>query len=271
MVRRLIVNADDYGRCREVNSAVEELISAEKLRSVSVLVNGDDLNSAVRFLLGKPHVSAGVHWNAVEGSPVVPDGKWLTGEDGKFIGLGRLMIRWMSQPKAVSRAVEAEWRAQTEALFAAGIHLSHADSHQHLHAFPPAWRIAVKLCHEFGIPALRLPRERNPVPIRRAGAFALASSLAFSRFLAGNSGVRHNHHLLGFKRAGAYGIQQLVNDLRHLPAGITELALHPSTTDGNPYPNLYGNLERQALLHPAFPEVLAELKIAQITWNEISK
>ncbi|HQR32858.1 MAG TPA: ChbG/HpnK family deacetylase [Blastocatellia bacterium] len=271
MVRRLIVNADDYGRCAEVNTAVEELITARRLRDVSVLANGRSLDSAIRFLRANPDVSVGAHLNVVEDRPVssAVEVEMLTDKDGAFVGLQDLMVRWIRQPFAVSRAVELEWRAQLRRLSDAEIHLSHVDSHQHLHAFPLAWNLAVRLGHEFGIPALRFPREQNALPLRRVGAWALGASLAVSRLLVVKSGLRHNDHFLGFKRAGVYGFHELVSDLKNLSAGVTELALHPSIADENPYPNLFGNRERQALLNPALPEIFAELEIELTSWSDL--
>ncbi|MFN0112697.1 MAG: carbohydrate deacetylase [Blastocatellia bacterium] len=271
MPRKLILNADDYGRCAEVNDAVEELIEAKRLRDVSVLANGQLADSAINFLQSKPHVSAGIHLNAVEGRPVsaTAEIELLTDKDGEFAGLSELMLRWIKRPLAVSRAVEIEWRAQLEKLLEARLSLSHADSHQHLHAFPPAWRIAVKLCREYKIAGLRLPRERNNLPKRRAGAFALNSSLRISRLLSSSLGLHHNDHLLGFKRAGAYELATLLDDLRALSDGLTEIALHPSATDKVPYAGLFGNRERQALLDPFLPERLAEMKIEVTTWAAV--
>ena len=273
MDRRLILNADDYGRCVEINSAVEELIEANRLRDVSVLVNGQLLNSAIRFLKSNAHVSVGIHWNAVEGFPVSQAStiEVLTDSSGEFVGLGRLLRRWLAHPLAVSRAVELEWRAQVETLLNAKLELSHADSHQHLHAFPQAWRIAVKLCREYGIPALRLPRERSQLPLRRAGAWALCASLSVARLLTDSKGLIHNDQLLGFKRAGAYDLATLLEDMRKSPGGLTEIALHPSTTDRIPYAGLLGNQERQALLAPSLPECLAEMEIELTTWRAIAQ
>lgn len=271
MARKLIFNADDYGRCAEVNDAVEELIEAGRLHDVSVLANGQLLDSAVRFLQANSHVSAGIHLNAVEGKPVATaaEVELLTGENGEFAGLNDLMLRWIRRPLAVSRAVEIEWRAQLKKLLDAKLSLSHADSHQHLHAFPPAWRIAIKLCREYSVPALRLPREQNNTRMRRAGAFALRASLTAARLMTSSNGLHHNDNLLGFKRAGAYELATLLDDLRTIPCGLTEMAIHPSTTDRIPYSGLLGNQERQTLLDPSLPERLAEMKIELTSWKDI--
>ncbi len=271
MVRRLILNADDYGHCAEINDAVEELISAGRLRDVSVLANGDLWAASAQFLRRHPHISAGAHLNAVEGRPVSPasEVRPLIGADGVFVGLRSLMALWMLHPQLVSRALEIEWRAQLQRLRDAGLELSHADSHQHLHAFPPAWKCAVKLCAELGIPALRLPLERNALPMRRAGAFALGASLTVSALTAYSRKLRHNDHFLGFKRAGLYGLEALLADLKTLQPGVTEIALHPSTADNVPYPHLLGDGERRALLSSSLPEQCAAQGIELTTWREI--
>jgi predicted glycoside hydrolase/deacetylase ChbG (UPF0249 family) len=271
MVRRVIFNADDYGLCAEVNAAVEELIEAGRLNDVSVLANGSAWESSAAFLLERPRISAGAHLNVVEGRPVSPASsvRCLTDANGQFVGLRKLMTRWIRHPLEVTRAVELEWRAQLERLRAAGLRLSHADSHQHLHAFPPAWRCAVRLCLEYGIPSLRLPVEKNRLPLRRAESFALSASLAVARLAAPNNGLRHNDHFLGFKRAGAYGLKELVDDLRTASPGVTEIALHPGTRDESPYPKLFGNRERLALLDASLPDRLAAIGIEITTWRDL--
>lgn len=280
MVRRVIFNADDYGLCAEVNIAVEELIEAGRLGGVSLLATGRMWESSTTFLLRHPQVSAGVHLNAVEGQPVSasPEIRWITNMDGQFVGLGGplgLIARWIRHPLAVTRAVELEWRAQIEKLRAAGLRLTHADSHQHLHAFPPAWHCAVKLCREYHISSLRLPLEKNSLPLRRGGALALSASLFVARQVATTNpygkALRHNDHFLGFKRAGAYGLKELIADLRLASPGVTEIALHPSTQDESPYPGLFGNRERLALLDASLPDQLAAMGIEITAWRKIGR
>jgi len=271
-LKRLIVNADDYGVCREVNAAIEQLAEAGLLGGVSVLANGAAWEQAANFLRDHPAVSAGVHFNAVEGRPVstAPEVNLLTGADRKFAGLAGLLKRWMLRPIAVSRAVEIEWRAQIERLLQARVRLTHADSHQHLHAFPPAFRCAARLCGAYGIWALRWPRECSGAPTRRAGTLALSASLTTSRAITAGTALRHNDHFLGFKRAGVYGLAELVEDLAALPDGLTELALHPSVADGMPYHQLRGDTERRAMLNASFLDHLARLKIERLTWEMVA-
>jgi predicted glycoside hydrolase/deacetylase ChbG (UPF0249 family) len=268
-LKKLIINADDYGACPEVNLAIEQIAATGILGGVSVLANGECWLQAVDFLRDKPELSTGVHLNGVEGRPVssAPEVKVLTGEGGLFLGIGALLKRWALRPAAVSVAIEVEWRAQIEKLMRAGLWLKHADSHQHLHAFPFAYSCAVRLCKEYGIPALRHPRETATRSSRRDGAQALRFSLAISRGMIRRTNLRHNDYFLGFMRAGAYGITEIVADLHTIPNGLTEIALHPSIKDGVPYPKLHGDRERKALLDPSLPDRIKRLGIDLTTWS----
>lgn len=269
--KKLIINADDYGASVEVNAAIEELALARMLGGVSVLANGEHCDSALAFLRNNPKISAGIHLNLIEGLPTAHQAKVnsLLGIDGNFLNRGALLLRWAIHPFAISQAVEIEWRAQIERLLNAGIQITHADSHQHLHAFPLAFRIATKLCREYKIPALRIPQEVNQIADRKLTATALNANLFISNRITPKTALRHNDHFLGFKRAGGYGINEFLADLPNVREGITELALHPSTKNFFPYPTLRGNDEREAVLSHQFQLEIQRLNIALTNWADI--
>lgn len=272
MGKKLIINADDYGLSTEVNDAIENLINAGKLKSVSVLANSLFSDEALGFLAGRQDCSIGIHLNVVEGVSLTRNDRVraLLGENGRFLALPRILSRWVRSPWAVARAVETEWRAQIEMLQASGIMISHLDSHQHIHAFPAFWRIVVRLCQEYGIPTLRLPRETNGLDDRRAAAFGLATSASVAKMLSSRAGLAFNDHFLGFKRAGAYGEAEMISDLRGLRDGVTELIVHPSLYDGIPYPKMRGELEYKALLGSRLWGYIAGSEIELVTWSDVS-
>ena len=107
--------------------------------------------------------------------------------------------------------------------------------------------------------------------MRRAATLALDASLTVSKLLSTSLGLRHNDHFLGFKRAGSYASAELIADLRKLPAGLTEVTLHPSLEDGMPYPHLFGNRERRAALDESLHEQLKDAGIELTTWGAISE
>lgn len=266
-MKKLILNADDYGACEEVNAAIEELALAGMLGGVSVLANGASWEAAADFLRAHPHVSAGIHLNVIEGLPVAGANATMVNRQGELAGRNAMMLRWVLQPRTVATAVEREWRAQIERLLQAGLRLTHADSHQHFHAFPPAFRLAVKLCQEYRIPALRWPGEHNDLKTRRLLTLALNANLAVSRPMLAQSPLRTNDHFLGFKRAGEYGLTELLADVATLRPGITEIALHPSLRNYSPYAALRGDDERRAVLSPEFRAQLVQHEIQLTQWH----
>ncbi|MCY7344910.1 MAG: ChbG/HpnK family deacetylase [Pyrinomonadaceae bacterium] len=273
MNKKLIINADDYGICPSVNYAVENLIKAGKLQDVSVLANFPLFENAVDFLLRHPDCSVGIHLNVVEGSAVFAAAdklKILLGGDGRFVNLNRVLMRYARAPFAVSKAVEAEWRAQIEILLNSGLKISHADSHQHIHAFPPFWNILTKLCREYGISAARQPSEQNEIRLRRAAGFALRQAANVSRTFSPNRNLSLNNHFLGFKRVGIYGETEMVADVRNLKNGVTELCVHPSLDDGIPYPAIRGTLEYEALSGSKLWKQIVESEIELTTWAKFS-
>ena len=271
-MKRLIINADDYGHCDDVNLAVEQVAGSGLLGGVSVLANGERLAHAMAFLQSHPEISAGVHLNVVEGRPLAraADVRELIGADGRFVGVFRIMKCWLLHPFALFRAVETEWRAQIEALLKSRVRLTYADSHQHLHAFPPAYRCAVKLCKEYGIPAVRYPGERWAKSNRRLQSIALRTSLAVSRASTSGKSLLSNDCFRGFGRGGGYGLSELTEDLAGIPEGLTELAVHPSLSDGVPYAKISGDRERRALLHESLPSLLKQMGIELTTWETVA-
>ncbi len=271
MSRKLIINADDYGLSGEVNDAIENLITAGRLNSVSLITNSWSYEGAVRFLKARPECSVGVHLNVVEGFAISSSNnvKILLNGNGRFVDLKGLFLQWIKRPFAVAKAVEAEWRAQIELLLGDGLIPTHADSHQHIHAFPPFWRILVKLCREFDIPAVRVPRERNRTRKRRLSAFLLNSSASVSQMIMPARDILQNAHFLGFKRAGAYSLDALLADIPRLKNGVTELVIHPSLYDGLPYPELRGGMEYEALLDNDIRELTAEHHIELTSWFDL--
>ena len=270
--QRLIINADDYGRCVDVNLAIEELALAGKLGGISVLPNTERSEHAIEFLSAHPQLSAGAHLNVLEGQPlsVSPRIKAITDANNAFVGLAALMGRWALHPVDVACAVELEWRAQIERLQRAGIAITHADTHRHLHAFPPAYKCLMKLCHEYAIPAYRWPAENGAWAKRPLGFVAMRSALTLASITAANDGLCRNDHMLGFGRGAGYDVAALIQDLGKLGEGVTELVVHPSMRDGYPYSVLCGNRERQALLDPAVPARIADLGIQLTTWAQLT-
>lgn len=67
---RVIITADDYGMCQEVDTAIEQGANKGIITSTNVLVNLESFENAYSLRDRIPNISIGVHWNVTTGKPV---------------------------------------------------------------------------------------------------------------------------------------------------------------------------------------------------------
>lgn len=211
-MKRLIINADDFGFTRDVNAGIVHAHRCGILTSTTLMANGEAFDDAVRLARETPSLDIGCHLVLVQGRSLVT---------------GR---RLPETPLQLVRALAArqldtcaELRAQIEKLFAAGIRPTHLDSHKHTHILPAVFRVAVRLAREFAIPYVRLPLDET-VPYLQAPC-RLGSR--YYRRVAGKCNVRLPDHFLGFRLTGSLTEETLAETLSRVPEGDTELMCHP--------------------------------------------
>ena len=160
-MKRIIVNADDFGISHGVNHAVIAAVDSGCVSSATLLVNGDAATDAARLALTRPALGVGLHFNLTFGAALVrsPRGA-LTNEDGRFFSRSRL-ARNALLGRIADGDIVAELNAQFERLTSLGIHPTHIDSHQHVHAIPVVFRNVARFCLERGI-AMRVPWRLSP-------------------------------------------------------------------------------------------------------------
>jgi len=211
-LKRLIINADDFGFTRDVNAGIVHAHRQGVLTSTTLMANGDAFEDAVRLARQTPSLDIGCHLVLVQGRSLVT-GRALPERPRELLML--LARRQID--------VYAELRAQIETILRAGIRPTHLDSHKHTHIVPGIFRQVVRLAEEFSIPYVRLPLDRS-IPL--AGlACALASR--YFRALAAARGVRMTDHFLGFRLTGSLDERTLAAALASLAEGTTEFMCHP--------------------------------------------
>src|ERR1700733_1674189 len=98
-MKKLIINADDFGMSQEVNEGTKKGIEQGIITSVSVMANMPFFEDAVRFLRKHPKVSVGLHFNITEGKPLIlpKDAINLIREDDSFYHWPQLITRVASK------------------------------------------------------------------------------------------------------------------------------------------------------------------------------
>jgi predicted glycoside hydrolase/deacetylase ChbG (UPF0249 family) len=214
--RLLIVNADDFGMSGSVNQAVLAAVTGGVATSASLMVPWPGAAEAIGMLRENPEVSFGLHLSVLNDlpgyriGPVAPAAavRSLTDGSGRFY---RLDARADFTARAELGELETEFRAQIQAVLAAGLRPGHLDWHCLADGGrPDIFELTLGLAREYGL-ALRVHDQ------------ALAGRLRDQGRPANDHGVLDSYRLDPAGKSAHY-----LRRLHELPAGLTEWALHPA-------------------------------------------
>ena len=255
----LIITADDYGLHEAVNEAVDMAFREGVLTTASLMVGAPAAADAVRRARALPGLAVGLHLVLADGRSVLPPGRIpaLVDASGRFRdSMARQGLRFFAMP-TVRRQLEAEIRAQFEAFARTGLPLDHVNAHKHFHLHPTLLEMALRIGREFGLAAVRLPREpvwvaRRAGPLKGAASRLLTPWLALMKRRLRAAGVTHNDQVFGVTDSGAMDEAALLRILTQLPDGVSEIYLHPGTRGAlTPAMSQYRHREElDALLSP---------------------
>ena len=234
-MKRLIVNADDFGLCASVNRGILEAHEQGIVTSATVLANAPGFEDAIALARRAPSLGVGVHLNLTRGRPVshphaVPS---LVRRDGAFAYSAWSLPVAIAAGRIALGDVREEWGAQIARLRRAGIGPTHLDGEQHAHLLPPLFRVAASLAQAEGILAVRAAAEPGLFPRLapanpqwyKAGIVAVIGRRARRR--AARAGLRAPDHLLGIVDGGRLDGARLERLLARVADGVTELIAHP--------------------------------------------
>jgi len=241
--RRVIVNGDDFGLTPGVNAGILDAHRDGILTSASLFANAPATAEAIAIAKRTPTLGVGCHLALVDGEPLsrlstVP----TLARDGRFRHTWGSLIADALRGRVSLNEIERELALQIDRLVTSGVRVSHLDAHKHVHAYPPIFRIVVRLARRFGIARVRVPWERPAVALvfrhaheRRQRRQAL-ENLALSwwaledRREAANAGI-DAPQFFGRVLTGVFTLQSFTALLAALPAGTSEVMMHPGYVD----------------------------------------
>ena len=212
---RLIINADDFGISPQANKNILHLIMLGKIDRVGIMVHGKFSDEEVNEII-KSGVKLDIHLDIIH--------EFHDNRRKRKSAFMRVMefIGKIFSGKLSSEKTKIAWRSQIEKfreIF--GKNPDGINSHEHVHFFPPFFKIALKLQSEYSIPYIRFGE---------------------SVFMLHNKPVAHILHWLRIidrkkfqKSSGASSgsfvsldwIKNMDKFLNNLPKGTTEIACHP--------------------------------------------
>ncbi len=217
-----------------MTAGILEAHAAGTVTAASMLVHGPGWEDGIRRALAAPSLDIGLHLNLLLGAPLT-GARSLRAPGGEFHSLGALGLRALTG-RIDEAEVVAECEAQLAALAEAGVRVTHLDSHRHTHALPVIRRAVARVAAERGL-ALRRPVESprwSPADVKSQLHRALVAT-AWAVTSPGAYAVRSPDQFAGISLQGAATTAafaaRLEALLRRLPAGTTELMVHPGHAD----------------------------------------
>lgn len=208
MTRRLIVNADDFGRSPGITRGIIDAHRNGIVTSTTLMVNLPWSAVAVQQSHDAPGLGLGLHLSFCYGPPLSCGVETLLGVDGN-LNRDLAELRERADPCDVERECRAQlgrFRDLTGTL------PTHLDSHQHVHAWPGVAEAVATVASENGLPVRACTAEH-------AALLRAAGTPCPDRFIA------------SFFGAGNIDTSDLRALLRDVPDGTTELMCHPGYDD----------------------------------------
>jgi chitin disaccharide deacetylase len=292
-VRRLIANADDLGLTAGINRAIGEAHTGGVVTSATLMAGGAAFEGGIELARSSPKLSVGCHVVLVDGAPVSDPNSVRSlvanrsTEPGSFYSgvsavAARAVFGRFDRDELVSEIV-----AQVRKIQAAGLLVTHLDTHKHTHIFPMILAAVVKAARICGVAAIRNPF----VPLRavRPGQFAgkpglwkrygqvrlLRSFGGQFRAKMQRAGLRTPDGIVGVIETGSFDGSLLRQALRNLPEGTWELVCHPGYDDADlraVRTRLLASREeeRRLLTSPELRQFLDEHGIQLISYREFA-
>jgi len=229
----LVVNADDYGLTAGVSDGIRTAHLNGIVSSTTAMMNMPGVEKDLLAVRDRcPGLGLGVHLVLTAGAPLLPSRHIpsLLDEEGHFFSLSEYIPRL---PQINPNEIEVEWRAQIDRFCTIlGQSPDHLDSH-HFASYlrQEIFEIMLSLAQEYHCP-IRFPQDllMESIVSGLPPAFTVAFR-QFSQTLLSAYRVRHPDRLLiDFFDAQATK-ESLLELLRALQPGVTELMCHPGVVD----------------------------------------
>lgn len=247
-MRRLIINADDFGLTSGVNRSIIECHKAGTVTSTTLMANAEAFDDAVALARSQPQLRVGCHSMLVDGAPLTPADS-IASLLAPGLQVFRTGIAGFAHAALAGRLhsdeITREATAQIRKIQKSGIEVTHLDSHKHTHMFPQVLRPLLRAARDCGVRAVR-----NPFAPLKALAFATflrrprfwvryTEVTALRRFAgafqveAEAAGIRTTQGTFGIVATG--GLDQKLFDalIGSVPEGTWEFVCHPGYNDSD--------------------------------------
>ena len=270
--RRLVVNADDFGRSHSINQAVIRAHREGILTTASLMVNEPGFDEAVALAKENPELGVGLHLTLLCGRSALAHERipGLVNAAGEFtedpLDAG---MRYFFR-RDLRAQLEAEIAAQFERFHGTGLKLDHVNGHLHMHLHPTVFGILSRRAHEWRTTHVRVTHDpfwlnakiaAGEWAYRISHAFIYRSLCTWLTVAAGIRKLKHTRHVFGLLQNARVNEHYVTRLLPLLPAGDSELYSHPSLDEFKH--------EFEALISPAVKQLVRDQNIELIRYQDL--
>jgi chitin disaccharide deacetylase len=281
-LKRLIVNADDFGLSPEVNAGIMRARRDGILRSASLMVAEPAARAAAELARDNPELDVGLHAVVCRGRSMLDASRLgaAVQRSGEFINSPVAAGMRYYFDRSMRAVMTDELRAQVERHLELVGYLNHIDGHLNFHVHPLLADILVNLAVEYKVPCLRLPRERvmTTLRLRRDNApRKLVESIIFrtlsrrTRRMMNERGLTSTDALFGLHQSGHLSEDYVVGIIDRIRRGTTELYFHPAADIGGIPPAAHAQREVEILTSSRVREAIDRNGIELITFADLVK
>lgn len=241
-MKRLIVNADDFGLHSEINRGIIKGYKDGFITSTSLMCSAPAFSDAVELAKECPGLGIGVHLTLVGGvKPLLPieEVASLVDERGLLFPDYIAFSKRFYTGTIKKSELEKELRAQIECALATGLAITHIDSHQHTHVLPGINDVVLDLCKKYKLSKIRIPQEAYTFN----GGFEASWGRTigrngltfFSKILKNKAqavGISSTDNFFGMLAGGNLNARLVRNIIKQLPEGSSEIMTHPGMSNG---------------------------------------
>lgn len=242
-MRRLIVNADDFGLTSGVNRAIVEGNRSGIVTSATLMANAKASDGAIDIAKAQPSLNTGCHVVLIDGVPLTANLPTLAETPQRFRTSLKQFAMAAVRKQIAAEEIQREVEAQIRKIQSRGITLTHVDSHKHTHMFPHILRPLLRAAKACGVRAIRNPFEplrcwpagmvlgAPGLWLRSAGVMAFQMFAAEFRRALKEEGIISTDGTVGIAVTGLLDQHRLLRILGALPDGTWELVCHPGYSD----------------------------------------
>ncbi len=238
-MRRLIVNADDFGMCSGVVHGILHGVRHGIITSTSIMLTVPATQLALEQAHAHPELDVGVHLTFTEGWPLLSPEHLpsLINEQGRFL----TAQEWLATGRKPDIGeLRVEFKAQIEGVLVTQINASHLDLHTSIgYMLPDVFALTVDLAAQYGL-AMRYPlgdaAQEMVAGVAAAAGIPPAQVHALIdnyRRIVAERGVKHPDRFVEAFPAHNSDPVALADLIRSLPEGVTEFLTHPAFARGS--------------------------------------